>query len=554
MSENFQALTFGLEFEFALAYVPTATTNPYPSDRRVVEFKPITADKEDAKAAQEIYYGGGFEVEEEELDKEAVKFAIYRHIKNTLRNAGYSVNSDLHYSSSNEWSVIDDSSIKSPETSFGYEFAGVELVSPAYYFCPDSMKAVEDVLALMTSKYVINVNETTGLHVHIGNGERGFTFNTLRKLVSFLFAFTPQLNTLHPPHRQADNEYIGSLREHSRFEARRRPAHKVRPTAIHGIVRCLTSEDPVELFRYMQNALSTSKWMAYNFASVERLALGRSDRPTIEFRQHEGCVEATAVLNWLKTVVSIIDFSTNASASSVHELLNVINLETWEKRGDGLDRRRKREHGPALADRDFTVIHLLRALKRWGPALYYRKRGIYNLKVVDALYRESEETEMWDYEANPPKDPVAGRLGLQVALRETWDALHVVTKVRAFLKHPSPEYYTFDRADSTLWPAHNSILDDNKDTDATLPPPTPISGSTTSVKTPSPSMFYDDEDEDDEAAEDATGNDEEESEASDPAQCASDSPDPTKTEGDKGDGPSETNHDGEKNSSHDSES
>lgn len=485
MSEYFQALTFGLEFEFALAYIPEGHANPNPSDTRVVDFVPITADVEDATEVLKSFYGANSN--EIPTSTQVNKFAIYRHIKNTLRNARYAVNSKLDQSSTYEWSVMDDSSIQPPETSLGYEYVGVELVSPAYYFCPGSLMAIEDVLALMTSTYLMNVNITTGLHVHIGNGTQGFKFNTLRKLVSFLFAFTPQLNTLHPPDRQADNEYINSLRENSRFEVKRRPTHKMRPTALDGVVKLLNSKDESQLFRYMESRLSSSKWMAYNLASLQRLAAGRSDRPTIEFRQHEGCVEATGVLHWLKTVQSIVDFCTYASASSFHQLLSVTTLETWEKRGDGLDQERKNEHGPAVADRDFTAIHLLQALQRWGPAAYYRRRGIYDLEMWDALYKDRDQTKMWDYEANPPQ--CAAQLPLQKSLRETWDALQAASKARDMLEHPGPEYYTFNRADS-LWPAHNSILDDNYDTDATTPPDTPVSVSTSNEP-------FDTDDEDD---------------------------------------------------------
>jgi hypothetical protein len=550
MSEYFQALTFGLEFEFALAYVPEGSTNPSPSDTRVVGFMPITADVEDATKALKLIYGTGSD--EIPDPTQVTKFAIYRHIKNTLRNAGYAVNSKLEQSSSYEWFVMGDSSIEPPETSSGYGYVGVELVSPAYYFGRDSLMAVEDVLALMTSTYLMNVNITTGLHVHMGDGKRGFTFNTLKKLVSFLFAFTPQLNTLHPPDRQAANEYIGSMRENSRFEAKRRPTHKSRPTALHGIVKCLNSKNKTELFRHMENYRSTSKWMAYNLASLQRLAARRTDRPTIEFRQHEGCIEAVGVLSWLKTVHSIIDFCVHASASSFYQLLSVTMLETWEKRGDGLDQEREHEHSPALADRDFTVIHLLQALKRWGPASYYRRRGIYNLKMVDALYTESEKTEKWDYEQNPPQN--AAELQLQKWLRETWDALQVVSKARDMLKHPGPEYYKFDRADS-MWPAHNSSLDDNYDTDATTPPDTPVYGSTSSVQTPPPSESGDEDGDDDATAGNAASNEEGGGEAAAAtSENATDNPDSTGAASGTGDGPSRNNGEGKKTSPHDSDS
>ncbi|TVY67458.1 hypothetical protein LSUE1_G009777 [Lachnellula suecica] len=350
----------------------------------------------------------------------------------------------------------------------------LEFVSPAFYFTPDALKAVEDVLGLMTSTYVMNVNKSCGLHVHIGQARNGFKFDTLRKLTSFLFAFTPQLNTLHPTARQDISgdtpgqrgySYAGSFRENSRMETRRRPTHKSRPTPLQVIARLLSAENTVDLLHLIQRDTG-ERYMSYNFSMLQEMAAGGDDdglKPTIEFRQHEGSLDVASVIAWIQTVAGIVDFCMTSSTATSMKLLNVvIEHETWEKLGDGLDDEREAKLGPILADRDFTAIHLLEALKLWGPALHYTKKGLFRHEMKKST---KEKTEMWQYEKTPPADPA--ELAQTVLMRETWDALQAASKALS-LTDTSPHHWTWDPA-NPLWPKHESIMDEGVDTDLSSP-------------------------------------------------------------------------------------
>ncbi|TVY92623.1 hypothetical protein LAWI1_G001462 [Lachnellula willkommii] len=375
-----------------------------------------------------------------------------------MENAGYAVRAPGVTGGFNEWCLTNDGSIEKPLYFPHYlDFLDLELVSPAYYFLPDALKAIEDVLALLKSTYLMNVNPSTGFHVHCGDSLNGFKFDTLRKLVSFLFAFTPQLNTIHPPHRQdvTKSTYAGSLRENSRFETKRAPTHKARPTPIQAVSRFINSKTKTELLRHAGSPRSPLVDMAYDFVSIQQMASGDQDqdpyfKPTIEFRQHEGCLDADEAINWIKTVLGIVDFCTNAPTAAVHRILLLTKLETWEKLGDGHDAEREEQMGRIPAEKDFTAIHLLQALNLPGPALYYAQRGLHKHKMKERTMSESTETESrkWDYEKthNPlsdlDPDPVVR--ARQEILREAWDALQAASKARDLLDPPIRAHWTFD--------------------------------------------------------------------------------------------------------------
>jgi hypothetical protein len=456
MSESSQPLTFGVEFEITLAFVLETENPPNPSENRTVTFDTIESD-----------YWHPYQIGHNPMGRFGIQIAsrnaAFRHIKSTLKNAGYSVERD---GDTTEWSLTSDSSIYPPvDSPKGYEYLELELVSPAYYFVPESLKAIEEVLALLKSTYLMDVNFTTGMHVHCGDSLQGFKFDTLKKIVSFLFAFTPQLNTTHPSNRQdvTVDTYAGSLRENSRFEIRRRPTDKARPTPIQASSTFLNSKMAFELLRHAGNPTSP-KMMAYNLAAMKMMAegvRGFAFKPTIEFRQHEGCIDATEAINWIKTVVGIVDFCVNAPTAAVYGLLEVAKLETWEKLGDGHDVEREAEFGPILADRDFTAIHLLQALKLWGPALHYAQKGLFKHEMEEST---KEETKKLDYEKKPLKDSAV--LAQQIKLRKAWDALQAASKARELVDPPARTRWTFNPADP-LWPSHDAKLDKGVDTDVT---------------------------------------------------------------------------------------
>lgn len=151
-------LTFGVEFEFVLAYLSKDSTLPHPDDAKKIIH--ITPTEEDWK---KDLWGSS----RDEFRARATKFAVQRTIRNTLREAGFPVSDEkapLDECDVSKWEVVEDSTIQGPERT-PYEWTDIEVRSPAFFFTRGSLKAVTDVAMLLNKTFGIHVNRTMGLHV-----------------------------------------------------------------------------------------------------------------------------------------------------------------------------------------------------------------------------------------------------------------------------------------------------------------------------------------------------------------------------------------------------
>jgi len=223
-----------------------------------------------------------------------------------------------------------------------------------------------------------------------------------------------------------------------------------------------------------------------NEAAIEDYYYPGTEKTTIEFRQHEACVDGIAVITWIETVVGIGEFCRSSSAKAFYDILSVVQLETWERRGDGLDKAREEKFGPILAEGKFTTIELLEAIKLWGPALYYKKRGLYIHDKPSNAEERVNQTRIWEYE-NDPKDTSSPEFKYDQRLRELWDALYGATRAQEMCKTVMPKYWTFDPTDR-FWPTHDPYIDNmQRHTDSV----------TKSNASPKPWGNFDDDDDND---------------------------------------------------------
>jgi hypothetical protein len=427
-----QPLTFGVEFEFALAYLSNDSSPlPHPDDaKKVLRFEPI---------------GEGWD---------AMRLGARRHIRKTIKEAGFPVSGEKNRKAEadvSKWEVVDDFSVQGPDGS-PYSWLDVEVRTPALYFTSGSLKAVADMSALLSNTYGININLTTGLHIHVGDADRGFDLDTLSKLVSFLWAFEPQLNSLHPQERQHQS-FGTSMRESSRYALKYEDKYGRRPHPLTGVVHFLKCKSITELVKQASNFKGDNsyrcyKYCQYNFRGfVDRVQGLAPSKATVEFRQHEGSMSAEAVINWIKTTVGIVDYIRKIDNSSLTDLLRTAEHETWEKLGDGKDDKREAQYGPILAESKFTIIDLLSYMKLWGPANYYRKRWRKLKKKPRLLPTPIIE---WEYEKTAV--PGSDDYKLLHHLREIWEGDRVAAAAQL------PGGWKFD-PDHPSWPVHRYLED-----------------------------------------------------------------------------------------------
>ena len=282
-------LTFGVEIEMALAIIiDPAGQDPDPQDPRIARFNAIPDDHSGSA----------------DRPQRPTQTTVRRHVTNTLLQAGYPIAANLEIKNDiGVWELVSDASIRGPkgaDTLIGFPFTPqnrgsyiycqLELRSPAYYFTPEALDNIRNVCTLLTSKYRININESTGLHVHVGDGMHGFKFKTLQKLILFLWSFEPQLNSLHPPHR-IGHYYCRSIRQESLFSCDFRRENNQQPTALEGLNYFSRCKDIIQLLTRVQCG---DREDSYDFKRLLDRSKGMvltPSKPTIEFRQHQGCLD-----------------------------------------------------------------------------------------------------------------------------------------------------------------------------------------------------------------------------------------------------------------------
>ena len=70
--------------------------------------------------------------------------------------------------------------------------------------CHGSFESVQRVARALNENYKIFVSSTTGFHVHVGDSDRGFPIEVVKKLMALLWAFESGIGKTHPPMRRHD--------------------------------------------------------------------------------------------------------------------------------------------------------------------------------------------------------------------------------------------------------------------------------------------------------------------------------------------------------------
>lgn len=205
-------MTFGVELKFLVAMVFPGDSDPNPDDPRTVKFEPTTAEIQQITAGY-FEKRSGDEFSDElyaAIEHDAHQPAVIRTISQSLKDAGHRV--EFATARINEsgvmptsWEVVRSVQAEMDEEKiFQYSWEPVEVRSPALDLSTESLDQVRDVCRLLMDTYICGLNETAGLHIHIGFGDEGFDLATVRALLAFTWAFEPQFDTLHPPEKLQD--------------------------------------------------------------------------------------------------------------------------------------------------------------------------------------------------------------------------------------------------------------------------------------------------------------------------------------------------------------
>jgi hypothetical protein len=285
----------------------------------------------------------------------------------------------------------------------------------------------------------------------IGDSTKGFDETTVSNMIAFLWAFEPQLNSLHPMYRQ--NQTWGqSMREASTYAMEYRKKYGRRPHPLTGVLHFLKGKSMYNLTKDAapdnNGSANVFKYCAYSFQGLANNDFGFHDsKPTIEFRQHAATMDTEAIVNWIETSVGIVEHIRKIDNATLLDLLRIVEHESWEKLGDGKDDEREALLGPILAESNFTIIDLLQAMELYGPADYYRNRWRKLPKRAPSLWNIPKPDIIWEYEEL--LDPEAAEFRRTQRLRENWEADRIASEAQ-------PEGgWKFD-PDHPSWPAHRN--------------------------------------------------------------------------------------------------
>jgi hypothetical protein len=218
----------------------------------------------------------------------------------------------------NQWMVTEDPTVQSTRPQDYYWFS-MEVQSPPYIFCEDALQAVKLACRTLTSEFRVETNTSTGLHVHAAEGADGYAFQTVKKLMAFLWTFEPQIDQLHPNRRASDEEktWYESLRRGSQLSRGAFTNPKIQLTVVQGLKHIYAADNLAALHDMMR----ADAWKsAYYMGHIES-EYDDSIKKTIEFRQHEGSMNGTRITEWIKTVITLIEWTTDVEAIPLMDFL-----------------------------------------------------------------------------------------------------------------------------------------------------------------------------------------------------------------------------------------
>lgn len=341
-------LTFGVEIEC------------------IVCFDPTTYEKG-------LSFGDGILWEQESPSpfhrENKLRILLRRHIASVFESKGFSTYDLTSPGGDQKWSITGDASISIKRGPRADEFleCDIEIKSPALRFCPKALRRVERVVRILTRYFDTTVNNSCGLHVHIGNRRKGFPIQTLKHFSMLTALFEHQLNALHPAHRIGNYHVKGPS---AAFKGQN-------PWDTMRAIQCCESKEQLLLLYAKEGCLD--RCFAYNLCP-----LVTGPRNTIEFRQHAATLDGSEIMNWIQLAGGMVDAMHGTRAVDLAQLIHT-----------------------SAFDPRFTVPDLLLKLKLKALVSFYRGRLHVHLRP-EPIWARARTKE--DADAKPQKPRALERL------------------------------------------------------------------------------------------------------------------------------------------------
>ncbi|KAB8297968.1 hypothetical protein EYC80_001745 [Monilinia laxa] len=172
----------------------------------------------------------------------------------------------------------------------------LEMQTPVLEFGPGGFTEIHIVLTALQKHFNVLVNDTCGLHVHVGRGKEGIDHLPLQHLMSTIWVFETQITELLHKSRSSYHIHCSPLYMRSNLGLR-----GFRGNILDIMLGTNSVNDVINVFGGYENSVN----IAYNISNLLQPFVSPVKR-TIEFRQHQGCMDSEIVLNWVGFLVELV--------------------------------------------------------------------------------------------------------------------------------------------------------------------------------------------------------------------------------------------------------
>ncbi|KAJ8058352.1 hypothetical protein OCU04_012544 [Sclerotinia nivalis] len=273
-------LTFGVEIEYLLATVHPIHPSPDPQDPR--EF--------DGKKLRSV----------DDVNLDILKKLKANDVPASILWCSASRALPTDEELDTNWLLKNDATVAAHVRIHPYyrEF-GMEMSSPPYYYDEASREIVRVVLKTLRKNYLVRVNATAGLHVHVGNEYDGFKFLVIRNLVAILYTYERQIRLILPAERVQ-----GPQQRYCRpFPWGNFGQANPDITRIEFLNHILSSEDYEQLI--IDFTADLTDRLGFNIGNLTLPYT--SPKRTIEFRLHQGTLDPDAILHFTHLCIKLTE-------------------------------------------------------------------------------------------------------------------------------------------------------------------------------------------------------------------------------------------------------
>ncbi|KAF4632461.1 hypothetical protein G7Y89_g5670 [Cudoniella acicularis] len=202
----------------------------------------------------------------------------YKHIAQALKQAGIPAGPDRDRSTKGvqDWFVTDDGSIAESIADWAKGYVWIRCIRLAR-FC---------------------LNDSCGLHAHVGHGGDDFTPLVLRNLMATLWTLGDRIDLIHSEIRGAECTWAPNL-DYSRLAKRLSEGDRSRRDGLEDILAMDTSSLRDIVLSFRHHEFVNDERLNYNKNNLKPRF--RNTKKTIECRQHESTLDPIRVANWIRT-------------------------------------------------------------------------------------------------------------------------------------------------------------------------------------------------------------------------------------------------------------